>query len=92
MKLNTAPCGSCATAIRPTGVSNGGTRIVRPSSATFAAVASASSTEKYTCQWLGTPSICGGVIPPTIWSPTLNRVYSPWPMSMVAVVIPATCS
>ena len=44
MKLNTAPCGSWATAILPTGVSNGGTMILPPSSVTFAAVDDADAT------------------------------------------------
>src|SRR5215471_20083581 len=64
-RLNTAPCGSVTTAIFPIGVSNGGTMTEPPNSVTLAADASASATAKYTCQWFGTPSICGGVVPPT---------------------------
>src|SRR2546430_1557962 len=75
--------------MRPTGVSNGGTMTDPPSSAALAAVASASSVPKYTCQWLGTPGICGGIEPPTIASPDLNTVYGwPSPMSMPSVVRP----
>ena len=48
--LNTAPCGSAITAMRPTGVSNGGTRTEPPSSVVLATAASASATPKYTCQ------------------------------------------
>src|SRR6266516_7732301 len=60
--LNAAPCGSLATAIRPTGVSKGAASTVPPSSVTRPAVASASVTAKYTCQWFGTPAICGGMV------------------------------
>src|SRR4029077_608355 len=89
MTLNSAPCGSLRIAMRPTGVSTGGTTTDPPSSVALAAVASASSVPKYTCQWLGTPGICGGIEPPTIASPALNTVYgSPSPMSMSSVVRP----
>src|SRR4029077_9223385 len=85
--LNIAPCGSLSTAMRPTGVSNGGTTTDPPSSAALDAVASASAVPKYTCQWLGTPGICGAVEPPTIASPDLNTVYG-WasPLSMFSAV------
>ena len=89
--LNIAPCGSLSIAMRPTGVSNGGTMTDPPSSVALAAVASASSVPKYTCQWLGTPGICGGIEPPTIASPALNTVYGwPSPMSMLSAVRPVT--
>ena len=91
MMLNTAPCGSRNTAMRPTGVSNGATITEPPSSAAFAAVASASAVAKYTCQWLGAPGICGGVVPPTGFPPTSNMVYF-WPsISASEVVRPTTC-
>src|SRR6266516_6414560 len=91
-RLNTAPCGSVTTAILPIGVSNGGTMTEPPSSVIFAADASASETAKYTCQWFGTPSICGGVVPPTSLPATWNIVYLSPPISAVAVVTPSTCS
>src|ERR1700734_2150476 len=90
MMLNTAPCGSAITAIRPTGLSNGGTSTEPPCSVALAAVASASSTPKYTCQWLGVPGAYGGVVPPTICPSASNSVYGPSPMSMVDVVRPST--
>src|SRR5579859_5978758 len=90
--LNAAPCGSVTTAILPIGVSNGSTMTEPPSSLILAAVASASSTAKYTCQWLGTPAICGGVVPPTSLPPTWNIVYLSPSISAVAVPSPSTCS
>src|SRR5437763_1153984 len=91
-RLNTAPCGSVTTAIFPIGVANGGTMTEPPSSVILAAEASASATAKYTCQWFGTPSICGGVVPPTSLPPTWNIVYLFPSISTVAVVTPSTCS
>src|SRR5262249_26567199 len=90
--LNAAPGGSGATAILPIGVSNGPARTEPPSSLIFAAAASASATPKYTCQWLGTPAICGGIVPPTSLPRTWNTVYLSPPMSAVVVVSPRTCS
>src|SRR5437764_240855 len=50
---NIAPCGSRSTVKREYGASTGATSTVPPSSAAFAAVASASSVEKVTLQWAG---------------------------------------
>ena len=53
LAMKVAPCGSATTAIRTQGASNGVTTTVPPSSAAFAAVASASSTPKVTLQRAG---------------------------------------
>jgi hypothetical protein len=56
-------------------MSNGWTMTRPPPSAALDAVASASSTAKYTCQWFGTPGIGGSAQPPTSFPPTLSSVY-----------------
>ncbi len=90
--LKTAPCGSIRVAKRPAGMSIGPTSALPPAAVAAAAVASGSLTANQTCQWFGTPSICGGVAPPAMSSPTNSIVYSPSPIGTLRALSPTTSS
>ena len=71
-------------------MSNGAISTDPPELAAAAALASASSTANQTCQWLGTPSMCGAVAPPALASPTNSIMYSSSPIGIGRASSPTT--